>query len=52
VPGPEVLSMKPIPSTKVKLVLQDILDRNLSDDAKPKERLERRRQERKGIIQS
>jgi hypothetical protein len=52
VPGPEVKSMQPIPTTKVKLVLEDIVDRNLSGDAKPKERLERRRQERKGSIQS
>jgi hypothetical protein len=44
--------MQPIPTTKVKLVLEDIVDRNLSGDAKPKERLERRRQERKGSIQS
>jgi hypothetical protein len=47
VPGPEVKAVEPIPSNKVKLVLEDIFDKDQMGDTIAAERLERRRQLRK-----
>ena len=48
VPGPEVMSIEPIPETKVKLVLHDLLEREQRSGDIAASKLERRRQIRKG----
>jgi hypothetical protein len=47
VPGPEVKSVRAIPKTKLKLVLEDIVDRHRSGDTLARDRLQRQRRERK-----
>lgn len=47
VPGPEIRSLQSIPTTKIRFVLEDVLDRDRSNESKAAENLERRRQERK-----
>lgn len=48
VPGPEVMSIEPIPESKVKLVIQDLVDREQRAGDIVANKLERRRQLRKG----
>lgn len=48
VPGPEVKSIEPIPESKVRLVLQDLVEKGGKSESTAAAKLEQRRQLRKG----